>query len=134
MSFGASLYDTAEGTAANISVVTSTPSYTFPFTVFLMYLDFNGISVTMGVDYIPLPSNVTFQAGQGSLSFSVAIPDDQVAELPENFRVRITGYAEHLSCAGGLVVDGGTSTAFVCISDNDSECRTAVGWMGGAWG
>ena len=87
----------------------------------------------MGVDYIPLSSNVTLQAGQGSLTFSVAIPDDQVAELPENL-VRITGYAEHLSCAGGLVVDGGTTTAFVCISDNDSECRTAVGWMGGAWG
>ena len=83
----------------------------------------------------PSPAKSPSRPARGaSLTFSVAIPDDQMAELPENFRVGITGYAEHLSCAGGLVVDEGTTTALVHINDNDSECRTAVGWMGGAWG
>lgn len=127
VSFDTALYDTTEGTAANITVVTSTPNYSFPFTVFLEYLDLNGISAARGVDYTPLPSNVTFLPGQGSLTFSIAVLDDQVAEIQESFRVRITGYSEHLSCAEGLVEDGGTTTAFVSIIDDDGECRMAMG-------
>lgn len=129
VSLNAAQYQTIEGTAANITLVTSTPNYAFPFDVFLRYMELDGITATEGMDYIPLPDSVSFAAGQERLSFEVDIPDDQVAELLESFRVETVGYS---SCLDGLVVDGRATSAFVTIEDNDSEHRVDAGGCGNA--
>lgn len=115
--FGASVYDTVEGTAANITLVANTSSYAFPFDIRLMFMEDDGITATEGVDYIPHPTSVSFVAGQEVLSFEVDVPDDQVAELMESFKIEISGYS---SCVEGLVAIGST---YVRIKDDDSECR-----------
>lgn len=118
VSFDAGVYNTVEGTAATITLVANTSSYAFPFDIRLMFMEDDVIFATEGVDYIPHPTNVSFVAGQKNLSFEVDVPDDQVAELLEFFKIEISGYS---SCVEeGLVADGRT---FVGIQDNDSECR-----------
>ena len=129
MSFDTVLYKTIEGTPANITLLTSTANYTFPFEVLLMYMENDSISATESVDYIPFPNSVSFEASQERLSFEVDVPD-QVAELVEFLKIEIVGYS---SCLDGLVVDGEHTIAFVHIQDNDSECRVDVGGHGNDW-
>ena len=125
VSFDTVLYETIEGTPANITLLTSTANYTFPFEVLLMYMENDSITANESVDYIPFPDSVFFEASQERLSFELGVPD-QVAELVEFLKIEIVGYS---SCVGGLVVDGESTTAFVHIQDNDSEC-SGCGW---AW-
>lgn len=122
VSFDAEEYETSEGVKANITLVANTSSYASPFDVLLMFMEQGVIPASEGVDYISSPDRVSFVAGQERLSFQVDIPDDQVAELLESFKIKIVGYS---SCLEGLV-NGGTTTTFVQIQDDDSECRLNV--------
>lgn len=122
VSFDAEEYETSEGVKANITLVANTSSYASPFDVLLMFMEQGVIAASEGVDYISSPDRVSFVAGQERLSFQVDIPDDQVAELLESFKIKIVGYS---SCLEGLV-NGGTTTTFVQIQDDDSECRLNV--------
>ena len=129
VSFDTVLYETIKGTPANITLVTSTANYTFPFEVLLTYMGNDSITANESMDYIPFPDSVriSFEASQERLSFEVDVPDDQVAELVEFLKIEIVGYS---SCLDRLVVDGEYTIAFVHIQDNDSECRVDVGGHG----
>ena len=127
VSFDTVLYETIQGTPANITLVTSTANYTFAFEVLLMYMENDSINATESVDYIPFADSVSFEASQERLSFELDVPDDQVAELVEFLKIEIVGYS---SCLDRLVVDGEYTIAFVHIQDNDSECRVDVGGHG----
>ena len=130
MSFDTVLYETIEGTPANITLVTSTPNFAFSFEVLLMYVENDSVTATKGEEYISFTDRVFFEAGQERLSFKVDVPDDQVAELLEFLKIEIGGYS---SCLDGLVLDGEFTTAFVHIQDNDSESRVDVGEHGNVW-
>ena len=130
VSFDTVLYEVIEGTAANFTLKTSTPNYTFPFEVLLMYTVNDSLTATESVDYTLFLGNVSFVASQEHLSFEVDFPDDQVAELGDFLKIRIVRYS---SCVDGLVVNGEYTSAFVHIQDNDSECRVDVGEHGNVW-
>ena len=130
MSFDTVLYKTIEGTPANITLVTSTPNFAFPFEVLLMYVENDSITATEGEEYISFTDRVSFEAGQERLFFEVDVPDDQVAELLEFLKIEI---GEYSSCLDRLVLDGESTTAFVHIQDNDSESRVDVGEHGIVW-
>jgi len=67
-----------------------------------------------GIDYNSGPYSVTFTAGQTSASFDVAINDDNILELSEDFTVTITT---------GTLPDGvtrdGDGQAIVVIMDDE---------------
>lgn len=94
---------------ATITLVTSTPNYTFPFTVSLVYSD---LTATSSVDYSPLPLSVAFAAGQERVSFQVDVLEDQVLECPEQFRVLATDTDKP-----GVVAIGTANVATVAILD-----------------
>ena len=123
MSFDTMIYEAVEGMTANITLRASTLNYAFPFDVHLMCMD-SSLASSEGGDYILFTDNVSFAAGQEHLSFEADVPDDQVAELSKFLKIEIVGYS---SCLDGLVVDGGSTSAFVHIQDNDSECRCECG-------
>ena len=129
MSFDTVLYETIEGTPANITLVTSTPNFAFSFEVLLMYVENDSVTATKGEEYISFTDRVFFEAGQEHLSFKVDVLD-QAAELLEFLKIEIGGYS---SCLDGLVLDGEFTTAFVHIQDNDSESRVDVGEHGNVW-
>ena len=129
MSFDTVLYETIEGTPANITLVTSTPNFAFPFEVLLMYMGNDSINATKVEEYVSFTDRVSFEAGQERLSFKVDVLD-QAAELLEFLKIEIGGYS---SCLDGLVLDGESTTAFVHIQDNDSESRVDVGEHGNVW-
>ena len=129
MSFDTVLYETIEGTPANITLVTSTPNFAFSFEVLLMNVENDSITATKVEEYISFTDRVSFEAGQERLSFKVDVLD-QAAELLEFLKIEIGGYS---SCLDGLVLDGESTTAFVHIQDNDSESRVDVGEHGNVW-
>lgn len=107
--FQPTLYNVSEGTMAIITLVTSTPNYTFPFNVSLVYSD---MAATSSEDYSPLPDSVAFGAGQQRLSFPVEVLDDQVLECLEHFSVLAAATDKP-----GTVAIGAANVATVAILD-----------------
>ena len=122
MSFDTMMCEAVEGMTTNITLRASTPNYAFPFDVLLMCTD-NSLTSSECGDYILFTDSVSFAAGQKHLSFEADVPDDQVAELSKFLQIEIVGYS---SCLDGLV-DGGSTSAFVHMQDNDSECKCKCG-------
>ena len=79
--------------------------------------DINSIcNVTGGVDYDSGPYTVTFPAGVTSVSFDVAINDDNILENNETFNLTIM-----TSSLSGLVSQHSFIQTKVLILDNDRE-------------
>ena len=86
---------------AEVTLVTSSTSFSTSFTVTLSYQD---ITTEGSSDYTAV-TTVTFGAGESSSSLRVPIVNDNIAELKETFNITI----------------GGDDTAMVDIFDNDGE-------------
>ena len=69
-----------------------------------------------GVDYDSGPYNVTFPAGEESISFGISINDDNIFEHYENFALTINAS----SLPNGVYV-GNRSETIVTIVDNDGK-------------
>jgi len=87
-------------------------------------------SAAAGIDFQPVASSVSWQAGETvAKTFTVPIIDDSAPESPETFIVRLA------SPTGGATL-GATSTATVTITDNDAvtgACApTGSAWTGNA--
>ena len=98
---------------ATVTLVTSSFSYDFPFSVTLSYSD---ITALVGSDYEGNIITVDFIAGQASASFDVPIINDTVAELPEEFSITLVS-----TNVSDRVVIGDDDVATVEIIDDDSE-------------
>ena len=98
---------------ATVTLVTSSTSYDFPFSVTLSYSD---ITAVIGSDYEGNIITVDFIAGQASASFDVPIINDTVAELPEEFSVTLVSTSEPAN-----VLVGDDDVATVEIIDDDGE-------------
>ncbi|MDB6136624.1 MAG: hypothetical protein JWM59_4867 [Verrucomicrobiales bacterium] len=72
-----------------------------------------------GTDYTPLPSTVTFPAGQKSTTVSVAPVNDSAIETPEDCTVAI-------SSGAGYLRDSTAQSATVVISDDDTPVVTVT--------
>ncbi|GJD66820.1 Calx-beta domain-containing protein [Methylobacterium frigidaeris] len=86
-------------------------------------------TATSGLDYVPVPSSVTFQAGSNTAILDVSVIDDDVVEPDEYFTVGMSGgvefgsgyYTSPLSYEPGRYSTGGQYPATVTASivDND---------------
>jgi hypothetical protein len=108
------LYSVEEGGKVNITMVTSTSAYSFPFSVSLMFMD---MTASGGSDYVPQPVTVAFSPGQEEVSFEVMTVEDNIAEISESFKIIITEVTS--SCDSSVVVVGGNNQSTVQIVDND---------------
>ena len=72
-------------------------------------------SATADVDYVTLVQNITFDSGETSKVFSVAIRDDQIAESDETFEV----FLKSLSSSPYDVRIDEASVAIGIIFDNE---------------
>ena len=79
-------------------------------------------STTADVDYISLVQNITFDSGETSKVFSVAIRDDQIAESDETFEV----FLKSLSNSPYDVRIDETSVAVGIIFDNEIPSKSLL--------
>ena len=109
VTFGASSYTASEGGAPATVAVELSPAPSAPVTIPLTPSRRGG--ATPG-DYSGVPPNVTFQAGQTRLTFTVTATDDSVDDDGESVRI---GFG---TLPNGFVA-GARPTATVALADND---------------
>ena len=117
MSFRPIQYSVTEGDKTNVTLVTNSSAYSFPFTVSLMFMD---DTATSGSDYVPMPVSVTFSPGEEELSFEVMATVDRLMEFSESFKIIATNVTTPPDCRGDLVVLG-TNMADVNIADSNGR-------------
>jgi len=120
IAFGAGVYTAPEGGPAAVITVTRTGGTASGVTV--RYATRNGTAVA-GADYRGRRGTLTFGAGQTSLTFTVPILDDSVAEPVET--VNLT-----LSHPGGGGFLGARTTAVLRILDNSPTIGFTGRWVG----
>jgi hypothetical protein len=111
-------YTVIEGRIVNITMVTSTSVYSFPFSVSLMFMD---MTASGGSDYVPQPVTVAFSPGQEEVSFEVMTVEDNIAEISESFKIVITGTNQ-----SELVRIGMDNIAIIEIVDNDEPVDISI--------
>jgi hypothetical protein len=115
LQFGAAAYEVREGEGG--ATVTVTRGGDASQAVTVRYATADG-SATAGADYTAAAGTLTFEPGQASASFTVAVGDDGVAEGGETLQLTLS------EPAGGAAL-GGLSTAVVTIIDNDGSTPPA---------
>lgn len=100
-----------QGAEGGAFLVRRTGPNGFPVTVNLEAVG----TATSGVDYVPVPTSVTMQAGQSEVAVNLAVIDDNVPEETESMIA---------SLAVGAGYDLGTeASAIVRITDNDGPAQ-----------
>ena len=102
---------------ATLILKTSTPSYSFPFTVNVVITN---ITAVAGEDYAPRRYTVTFQPGQTEVIFVVPTIDDNTVEIEEFYRATITNPSE------SRVRIGPSDVSNVTIMDNEGSEYTPL--------
>ena len=102
-----------EGGTVNVTILTSSAGFSFPFTVNLRYMD---CSAEQNVDYIQIVTTVNFSPGQSSATFTVATVEDNRLEMLENFKIMIAGTSKP-----DMAAVGSPNMATIAIEDNDGE-------------
>ena len=120
-SFSQPSYTVTEGGTVNVTILTSSAGFSFPFTVNLRYMDGSAEQIvdyihicTAPGDYTSGEYSLSFSAGQTSAILSVQTSDNTIAELEEFFKVMITG-----SNRQDKVLIGDPDICFVTIQDDD---------------
>ena len=112
-SFSQPSYSVTEGGTVNVTILTSSTGFSFPFTVTLRYMD---SSAEQNVDYIQSVTTVYFSPRQNSATFAVATAEDNILEALESFKIMIVGTSEP-----DMAAVGSPNMATIAIKDNDGE-------------
>ena len=73
-----------------------------------------------GSDFLSVPHNVTFVAGNTDIAFDTIIQDDNIFEMDETFGHTLL----IISSSRAISIVNGTTT--VVIMDNDRKCKIQV--------
>ena len=115
VSFQRIQYSVSEGNKTAVTLVTSSPGFSYSFTVHLKLKD---DTATKGSDYVPIPASVTFSPGEEEVSFEVITTDNQVAQLLKRFEVVIINVTTDCDDDERVKI-GSNDTATIEIIDND---------------
>ena len=114
--FDPAAYNVTEGVNFKVSLMVSSPDYSFPFSVSLTYMDNTAVN---GKDYLPSELSVDFNAGQKTVMFDATTIDDNTAELAEKFYIVILN-----TSAPSDIRLGTPRTASVNIVDSGVKSRS----------